>query len=107
MKQETQLPERSDRQYRQAHEEDELAEDAAVPADDGKLDADPRTGVPVHERRERQDEPRDPGDPLAGAPQPSGRDGADIVGCARARRLDLEEVRGFHAAIMGITPVGS
>ena len=66
---EAQLAQRDDEQDGEADEEDELAEDAAVPADDGELDADARAGVPVHERRQCEHEPGDPGDQRAGAPQ--------------------------------------
>ena len=66
------LAQRDDREHGEADEEDELAEDAGVPADHGELHADAGAGVPVHERGEREDEARDPGDALACRPEASG-----------------------------------
>ena len=86
-----------------ADEEDELAEDAGVPADHGELHADARAGVPAHERREREDEPGDPGDALAGGPEAAAaRPGVARPGAvSRGGRLEIEEVRGFHGAKYG------
>src|SRR5581483_3707269 len=84
-------------------EEDELAEDAAVPADHGELHADAGSRVPVHERREREHERRDPRHPLARRPQTAG--GGSPVSCrgrfSGRRRIELEEVWGFYGGKYG------
>ena len=64
---------RDDREHREPDEEHELAEDPGVPADHGELDADPGAGVPVHERREREDQRGEPDDPVAGRPESTRR----------------------------------
>ena len=99
---EARLAQRDDRDHGEPDEEHELAENAAVPADHGQLDADARAGVPVHERREREDEPGHPGDAFAGRPQAAGRRprvaGRRVFRCGA---LEVEEVWRFHGRKYG------
>ena len=68
-------------------DEHDLRDRAGVPADDGDRRLVGIPHVPAHQRRECEDEAREPGQPLAGAPDPR------CLGCEAVFRLDVGLLR--------------
>ena len=89
--------EREQEQNEDADREDELPDRARVPAEHGQVAAQVAGDrVPTHEGAEREDEPAEPGEELAGAPEPGAARAGSRRTC-RGERPASTRARALHS----------